>query len=352
MYRGHEINQKHSLRKVSRTLLKLAKKSQFASLNVIGIPGSGKTSAVVNIVQDFIEMANKEEDESYSVEWAGAEELRDLGNYIEALPKNQNHVRIFDDVSKALDKLDKDAQADIFEKLTTTRHTTGGKLILISLYHYTYANLKSVKSQAVVNIYTSLTLVEKQNVLAMLGNDKKSISNMRKFLKAYESSIMYDDFELIIGKGRKKVFVADHPFRPCFVINLTKTHLSLFMKLDDSPFWPPEQKKKSIKTKELIELGYETYEDHFDRALRIHAMLKGVPNAVDHGLKGAFKYISEKIIPVYNVKWHEVPSMYKFTEKTRFHRKRKAERLADQKIRENPDKYLEEENVKDEASEG
>src|SRR3990172_1816599 len=128
LYRGNLINVKHSIRKVSRTLLQLLRKTQFASLNIIGIPGSGKTTCAVNIVTDLVEMAAKEYDMGFIVLHAGPEELRNLGNFLDSVPKHQNIIIIFDDVSKALDRLSGAEQSDVFEKLTTTRHTTGGRL--------------------------------------------------------------------------------------------------------------------------------------------------------------------------------------------------------------------------------
>jgi len=305
-YRGQTINMRHSIRRVSKTLLKLLIKTQFASLNIVGIPGSGKTTCAVNIVTDLVEMAEKQYNTHFTVGWAGPEELRNLGEYLNDLPKGMNHIRIFDDVSKALDQLSGSEQSEVFEKLTTTRHTTGGKLLFINLYHYTYANLKSVKSQAVVNLYTSCSLIEKGNIMAMLGNSNKmAAARLRKFMTVYNDSVIYDKFELNTGANSIQEYTEGKPFRPCFVINLTQAHLGLFMKLDESPFWPPDKIMKTIPAKEVVRIIHSAYGEHGDSALKVHAVLSGYCNDSNIGFAKAHKFIQKQKL-LYKFNWPEI----------------------------------------------
>ena len=105
LYRGEQINMRHSIRRVTKTLLRLLVKTQFASLNIIGIPGSGKTTLAVNVCTDLMEQAYKEYGLNFSFDWWGPDELRHLGEHLDNLPKGQDHIRICDDVSKALDSI-------------------------------------------------------------------------------------------------------------------------------------------------------------------------------------------------------------------------------------------------------
>lgn len=329
-YRGHEINQKHSLSRVTKTILKLLIKTQFASVNMIGIPGSGKTTLAVNLFTDLIKQAADQYNMNFSFDWWGPEELRNLGENIDQLPKGQNHIRVCDDVSKALDSLSAKDQAEVFQQLTTTRHTTGGRLCLASLYHYTFANLKSIKSQAIVNIYTSVSLVEKLNIMAMLGKDPQSIQRLNSFMRTYQDSIDKDEFSLRTypGQNPPKVFHDWQPFHPCFVVNLFKAHLSLFMRLDDSPLWPKEKQRYSIPVPELFEKGRKAYGRDFDHAMSIIAAQHGFFNKNNVQFGRAYNYVF-KLKRQYNWSWEEVLEQFKSKQLKRIQKNRKIEKEMD-----------------------
>ena len=329
LYRGQEINQRHSLRRVSKTIIKLLQKTQFASINIVGIPGSGKTTLAVNLSTDIMEQAFKEYGLNFSFAWWGPEELRHLGQNIEALPKGQDHIRVCDDVSKALDRLSPDEQSEVFEQLTTTRHTTGGKLCLMSLYHYTYSHLKSIKSQAVINIYTSVSLIEKLNILAMIGKDGSSVQRLKSFIRVYSSSIDNDEFILKVSPGKEKIFYDWRPFHPCFVINLFKVHLSLYMRLEDSPLWPADKKKLSLPTENLFEKGRKAYGRDFDHALKIIGAQNGHYNKDNVNFGRAYNYV-QKLRRTYNFVWPEIMDQFNAKQVKRIQKNRIIEREMDE----------------------
>lgn len=321
IYRGEQINWRHSLKRVVHTLRRSLDRSQFASLNIVGIPGSGKTTCAVNIITDLIEEIGKETQEVYTLFWKGAQDLRNLGDVLEDLPKDQNHIVVFDDVSKALERLSGAEQAAVFEQLTTTRHVTGGKLLIVSLYHYTFANLKSIKSQGVIVIYCSCTLTEYGNIQALL-NTKKTQKTLRKFARVYESAYDKGTFQLEISKNQTKVFVDGQPFRPCLVVNLFKAHIGLFMKLETA-YNPPMQKKQAINTKILISTlrNDETYGIDALLALKILAMIHGHPHAMRIRFVQAFRFVQE-FIRDYHVKWNEVEAELQVKGAKRIYRKK------------------------------
>lgn len=330
IYRGQEINMKHSISRVTTTILKLLMKTQFASLNVIGIPGSGKTSFAVNLFTDLMERANKEYGLNFSFDWWGPEDLRNLGQKIDELPKGQDHIRVCDDVSKALDSLSAKDQAEVFQQLTTTRHTTGGRLCLASLYHYTFANLKSVKSQAIVNVYTSVSLIEKMNILAMLGKDPQSIQRLNSFMKVYQESIDHDSFRLktFPNQQEPKVFYDWKPFHPCFVVNLFKAHLALFMRIEDSPLWPKDKLKYSIPVNELFDKGRKAYGRDFDHAMSIVAAQNGYFNKNNVNFGRAYNYV-QKLRRTYHWNWNEVMDQFSAKKLLRIQKNRKIEKEMD-----------------------
>ena len=331
VYRGHEINMKHSISRVTTTILKLLMKTQFASINIIGIPGSGKTSFAVNLFTDLMARAARDYKLNFSFDWWDADDLRNLGQKIDELPKGQDHIRVCDDVSKALDQLSAKDQAEVFQQLTTTRHTTGGKLCLASLYHYTFANLKSIKSQAIVNVYTSVSLIEKLNILAMLGKDPQSIQRLNSFMKVYQESIDHDSFQLktFPNQNPPKTFYDWKPFHPCFVVNLFKAHLSLFMRVEDSPLWPKDKLKYSIPVQELFEKGRKAYAKDFDHALSIIAAQNGHFNKNNVNFGRAYNYV-QKLRRTYNWSWPDVMEQFKAKQLKRIQKNRKIEKEMDQ----------------------
>ncbi|MEO9308971.1 MAG: hypothetical protein ABI337_01595 [Nitrososphaera sp.] len=333
MYRGHQILWKHSLTRVVKTLRRSLYRSQFASLNIVGIPGSGKTVLATNIITDLIEAEEKETKEVWHVHWKGADDLRSLGELLENLEKFQNHIVVFDDVSKALDKLSSAEQAEIFEQLTTTRHITGGRLLVISLYHYTYANLKSVKSQGVVIIYTSCTLTEYQNIQQMLPTKRAQMA-LRKFAKIYEHAFMKGEFSLKIHEDGEPVrFIDSNPFRPCFVINLFKAHLALFMKLE-SGFHPPAVQKEKIDSAVYVQKVKKNWRRYGLLALKLICMQKGYTEAVDPDFVRAYKFTIDEI-KRYSFNWAEIASLLRSPNAKRVYRQRKKEKqIADEIITE------------------
>lgn len=322
IYRGEKINYKHSIKRVVKTLRRSLQRSQFASLNLVGIPGSGKTTCAVNIVTDLIEEEMKENNQVYHLHWKGADDLRDLGNVLEILTKGENHIIVFDDVSKALDKLNATQQAEVFEKLTTTRHITGGKLLIISLYHYTFANLKSIKSQGVVVIYTSVTITEYGNILQQLAS-RKSKNTLRKFSKSYEESFMKGKFSLMAGSTLKE-FVDGEPFRLCLVVNLFRVHMALYMDLDNA-YKPPNKIKHKISATALLENCEKAYPDTARYVLRVMAFQKGYTEAVRNQFAQAHRFITERIGNEYNIDWREMTDLVKDKSSKRLYRHKKQE---------------------------
>lgn len=324
VYRGQQISWRNSIKRVVKTLRRSLMRSQFASLNIVGIPGSGKTTCASNIITDLIEDEEEESKNVWHVHWKGPDDLRNLGDLLENLEKFQNHVVVFDDVSKALEMLSGTEQAEIFEQLTTTRHVTGGRLLIVSLYHYTFANLKSVKSQGVVVIYTSCTLTEYQNIQQILPT-KKAQNSLRRFAKVYENAFMKGEFALKIHEyGDPVNFIDGHPFRPCFVVNLFRAHLALFMKLDVG-FHPPAVTKEKISSAQLVSKLHHSYEKYGKLALRVICMQKGAIQAINPNFVRAYKFTVD-LSKSYHIDWNEVANQLKDPDAKRVYRKRKEER--------------------------
>ena len=297
-YRGQKINLKHSIRRVARTLISYLDQSQFCQLQIIGLPGSGKSTLAQNIITDLVELSQNENRENYNVHWAGAEDLRNLGMFMDNLSKGQNHVVVFDDISRALEKLKGQEQAEIFEILTTTRHITGEKLCFISLFHYSFAQLKSLRSQAVITIYTSASLVEKTVIGQQLGNDYNARQKLRTFVKIYQDAFSKKKFTLSLSPNTIKDYESGNPFRPCLVINLARVHIALFMKLENC-YGPHENNQKRISPEALVENVKKAYGKNGLLALKMLCLSKGHPEVFRNEFVSAWKFTLERISKTY-----------------------------------------------------
>lgn len=330
IYRGQEINWKNSITRVVKTLSKALRRSQFAAFNVVGIPGSGKTTLAVNIINDLVQKEEEETGEHWQIHWKGAEDLRNLGDLLENLEKFQNHIVIFDDVSKALEKLSGSEQAEVFQQLTTTRHVTGGRLCIGSLYHYSFANLKSVKSQGVVVIYTSCTLTEYGNIKAILTTDKAH-RTLARFARIYESAFMNGEFKLKkYDKGQLVTFLDGQPFRPCLVVNLFRAHIALFMKIEGG-FQPPNNTKQKLDPNTVIEKVDKPYPRYGRLMLKLMCMQKGyyqtmTPNAVQ-----AWKFLVQ-LFKDYDIDWEWCSQVLRDPHAKRLYIKKKENRITSDEI--------------------
>lgn len=331
LYRGHEINQKHSIRRVSRTLLSYLDQSQFCQLQIIGLPGSGKSTLAENIITDLVEMAKKQNDQVYNVHWAYADDLRNLGQYIDNLSKGNNHIVVFDDISKALDKLSGTEQAEVFEHMTTTRHTTGGNLCFMSLFHYSFAQLKSLRSQAVITIYTSASLVEKNVIAQQLGGDYAARMKLKTFVKIYQDAFSKKKFELSLSPNITKEFKTGEPFRPCFVINLSQAHIGLFMELRGLYGPTKNAGKFHVGSDALIKNVVKTYGKDGELALKLLCLSKGHPNAMRNDFVYAWKFVIDNIVKKYKINYPEMAKILGGNQK-RMYRKRKEEKQLVEKI--------------------
>jgi len=323
LYRGHEIRQQHSIRRVAKTLHGYVSQTQFCGLQLIGSPGSGKTTLAVNVITDFVEIAEKN-NERWNVEWAGGEELRELGDYIDNLQKGGNHIIIFDDVSQALQQISTKEQAQVMESLTTTRHVTGGKLIIVSLFHYSYFQLKGARSQNAISIYTSVSLPELGNISAQLGNNKQAKQKLKNFAKIYQSSMANKKYRLHISNNQEREFITGEPFRPCFVISITQAHLALFLKLENG-FVPNFEKKGRVDSKILISKMVKAYGQYGKMALRTFCMLKNEFSPVPKKQALAWSYLND-LKNSYGINTKQVAELLTEGEVKKVYRPRQAEK--------------------------
>ena len=227
-FEGIEIKQDYSPNKFINSVLSYVEHSQFACINVIGIPGSGKTSCVTMLCH-LIHLKKPE----YKIIWAGAHELRTIKEFLHTLPKNTPLVVIFEDSSAALEQLDGAAQAEAFEIMTQARHITKSKIIFVPIFHYSKSLLKNFRALSLFSIFLSASIDEQGNIAQLVDKDPKSKRRVKMFQKLYHSEFSKGYFELPKDNSNADLtkYVTDKPFRVAFCIDLSTTHFMLYTKI-------------------------------------------------------------------------------------------------------------------------
>lgn len=162
---GHKIAQRHHPKPVIDKIYGGNRIKQFTSIQVIGTPGTGKTTLVTFLAHEI-----HTRDPSYQVFHFGKEELLRLDETLESLP-NCNIIVIFDDVTAVFKLIkDQDQKTRIIETLTEARHPklmkTDRKVIFIVNTHYENSMEKIWRSQSGWKIYTDLNNEERENLNA------------------------------------------------------------------------------------------------------------------------------------------------------------------------------------------
>jgi hypothetical protein len=154
---------------------------------------------------------------------------------------------------------------------------------------------------------------------------KKAQNSLKRFARVYEQAFMKGEFFLKIHElGEPVPFIDGKPFRPCFVVNLFKAHLCLFMKLETG-YHPPAIMKEKINTDAFLKQIEKAYAKYGKLALKVIAMQKGRTDTIHMDFIRAYKYIVD-LSKRYNIDWDEVDAQIKENKAKRVYRKRREER--------------------------
>ena len=288
IFEGEEINQDHSPKRFIHTFLFNLQQNGFASANIIGMMGSGKTV----LATELAHLAHEQKPE-LEITWGGADELRNLENFLNGLSKGIPRLVIFDDASNALDSLKVTEAAKAFEILTQGRHITNSQLGIITIYHYSFSHKKNFRSFAANSIYTSASPTEKGNILHMLRDNIMGKLKFKVFQNCYTTSTDYGWFDLKIGRKEKKRFKNSEPFRVCFVIGLTKVHLMVTKQLFCSKCSPLKRKQINIHPKILYEKMLKAHGRYGRLALSMICYGKGFKSSMPRDFREALDMASD-----------------------------------------------------------
>jgi hypothetical protein len=175
-FEGYTIAVRHHPKPIIDDIYGENQTKQFTSIQVIGTPGTGKTTLV-----NFLAHEIHTKDSSYLVYHFGKNELLRFDDVLDSLP-NQNLILIFDDVSLVFKLIkDQDRKTKILQTLTEARHpkfeSTDRKVIVIVISHYENSIEKMWRSQSGWKIYTDLNSEEKGNLNARTKGAYKNYFN-------------------------------------------------------------------------------------------------------------------------------------------------------------------------------
>lgn len=273
-YEGQVIAQYHHPNRLITELLGENSSKQFTSVQIIGSPGTGKTTLAT-----FIAHGIHTRDSSYVVYHFGKSELLRFDQVLDSLPTDRNLILIFDDVSLAFKLISGDQKTKILQALTEARHPklekTDRKVIIISITHYGNALEKLVRSQGSWKLYTDMNNEEQQNFNSITkGYFKNKVDS---FAKIILDQFRKQEFEIAITNNKSRIYKINDPFR--FVMYYDNSRVRFALVPAHSCNLCSKDKKQIKKTEatpdEIIDLAQKYYSNHGIAGLKLALLVSG-----------------------------------------------------------------------------
>lgn len=210
----------HILTTAIKEIVKDVKTLDAIKINLIGDPGTGKTT----LAQTLAHMIHKEAYEQYGIPFAvKIFQKRDLLNFRQTMEELEpvNHILIFDDVSFLQNKENAEKLYDTKQAYTEIRHLKDGeeikmdvKIVSIFNFHYAYGFDKYMR-ECNYGFYTSVGSSSKENIQKLLEGQNRFQRKIRQFQKLQRKGRITGEFWYPLGKhGKGITYYYRKPFIP------------------------------------------------------------------------------------------------------------------------------------------
>jgi energy-coupling factor transporter ATP-binding protein EcfA2 len=222
---GIPIKVKHTPARLAHDILVHNDLAKFTQISVVGLPGSGKTTFVKCLAHTL-----HTKDPTYKVYHFKKEQILKLDKILDKeIPKRQNCILVFDDISYLFEQLSEKEVANILHNLTIVREKLDPdkqtKAICILMFHYSFALIKGMRMSN-FRVMCSIQDEEFENYRKILGYHNSK--NIRDFVRKYLSMMRYRNFRIPSNTDEPFVYKTDQPFRLALISNLGELHYTLY----------------------------------------------------------------------------------------------------------------------------
>jgi len=273
----HQINKFHQPRNVLDDIHYGCQSRDFIGIQLVGGMGSGKTTLATFLAHNLMKK------HPYKVVWIGKEQITNADKIIEEL-SSEDHIIIFDDVSKALEGLPMDRKKKIIQAFLEIRHMRGKqnarKVISIVNVHHFYAWEKTWRMQNVFSIFTEITNQEMIKVIKDQVNPR-DFHYVDKFSKLSYQMFFKNKFDLQIAPKTTRTFITNHPFRMALVTYAGRLKFMLYH-LDKCALCErtADSGKTLVSAKHLVDVALEKYGASMSTIMKLECMSRGFKRAV------------------------------------------------------------------------